>query len=210
MDEEQLRAAYAERSATLERACSRLLDVTTSAVGGLDHRHIDRVSFRVKGIDSFVDKVIRRKADPPYADPLAEVEDQIAGRVIVFFPHDIEPVLAALHDTFNRVEQKHRHPEDDDAFGYESHHMIAVIPAHLKGSGWESHDSIPNTFELQVRTIFMHAYAEPQHDFGYKPVADLTRRQRRELAWVAASAWGGDQALERLYEVLVGEEESGK
>lgn len=44
----------------------------------------------------------------------------------------------------------------------------------------------------------MHAYAEPQHDLSYKAAADLPSEIRRELAWVAASAWGADQAYERV------------
>jgi putative GTP pyrophosphokinase len=44
----------------------------------------------------------------------------------------------------------------------------------------------------------MHAYAEPQHNIGYKPTGELPRQIKRELAWIAASAWGADQAFERL------------
>jgi len=35
----------------------------------------------------------------------------------------------------------------------------------------------------------MHAWAEPNHNLGYKGPADLTQDQRRHLAWIAASAW---------------------
>jgi ppGpp synthetase/RelA/SpoT-type nucleotidyltranferase len=66
---------------------------------------------------------------------------------------------------------------------------------------------MPETFELQVRTLFQHAYAEPQHNLGYKPGdAQLTDEVRRELAWVAASSWGADQALDRVREQLLGTE----
>jgi putative GTP pyrophosphokinase len=49
-----------------------------------------------------------------------------------------------------------------------------------------------------VRTLFQHAYAEPQHDVAYKAKTPLTRDDKRELAWIAASAWGADQALMRV------------
>jgi ppGpp synthetase/RelA/SpoT-type nucleotidyltranferase len=58
---------------------------------------------------------------------------------------------------------------------------------------------MPETFELQVRTLFMHAWAEPQHDLGYKGPGDLTKLQKKRLAWVAASAWGADHELEGLW-----------
>jgi ppGpp synthetase/RelA/SpoT-type nucleotidyltranferase len=60
---------------------------------------------------------------------------------------------------------------------------------------------MPTTFEMQVRTLFMHAYAEPPHDWGYKSGGELTRDVERQLAWIAASAWGAD----RMYADLRGE-----
>lgn len=57
---------------------------------------------------------------------------------------------------------------------------------------------MPETFELQVRTLFMHAWAEPQHNLGYKSPGDLSKEHRRHLAWIAASAWGADRGSRRL------------
>jgi ppGpp synthetase/RelA/SpoT-type nucleotidyltranferase len=54
---------------------------------------------------------------------------------------------------------------------------------------WGARDDLPSTFELRVRTIFMHAYAEPQHNIGYKAASELPGQVRRELAWIAASAY---------------------
>jgi putative GTP pyrophosphokinase len=72
------------------------------------------------------------------------------------------------------------------------------VPPHLKHDDWGARDDLPSTFELQVRTIFMHAYAEPQHNIGYKAASELPGQVRRELAWIAASAWKADQAYERV------------
>jgi ppGpp synthetase/RelA/SpoT-type nucleotidyltranferase len=196
----QLKERYEGRIATLEAATTRLEAITRTALDGLPHEHVDRVTYRVKGVTSFLAKAADRRIEPPYEEPLAEIEDQIAGRVIVFFTHDLEPAVTLLGETFNRVEAAHRRPPADDAFGYESHHFISVIPHQVKGSDWSHHDPMPNTFELQVRTLFMHAYAEPQHDFGYKRSSDMTSLERRRLAWIAASSWGSDEAYERLWQ----------
>jgi putative GTP pyrophosphokinase len=160
--------------------------------------YIDRVSFRTKGGKSFDEKAHDPETTPPHENPLVEIEDQVAGRVIVFFLRDIEVVLEQLKRTFNTVERKHMRPKNDDGFGYESAHLICNIPPQAKPEGWAERDDVPHTFELQVRTIFMHAYAEPQHNIGYKPTAELPRQIKRELAWIAASAWGADQAFERV------------
>lgn len=163
-----------------------------------DVPHIDRVTFRLKGTKSFVEKATNPANEPSYIEPLVEVEDQIAGRVIVFFLDDIEVVAQRIEAAFDTIEHSIRRPLRDEEFGYESEHRICMIRAHHRPAGWDDREDLPTTFELQVRTIFMHAYAEPQHDFAYKRKEDLPRRTVRELAWVAASAWGADQAYVRV------------
>jgi len=49
---------------------------------------------------------------------------------------------------------------------------------------------MPMTFELQIRTLFMHAYAEPQHKLEYKGVAELPAEIRKELSWIAGVSVG--------------------
>ena len=160
--------------------------------------HVDRVAFRVKEAESFAEKALDPANKPPYAAPLREVEDQIAGRIIAFCRSDLDPIRARLKQTFNEIEWSRRRPQRDAEFGYESDHMICTIPPQARPEGWNGRDDLPGTFEIQLRTIFMHAYAEPQHDIGYKTASELPSEIRRELAWIAASAWGADQAYERI------------
>ena len=96
-------------------------------------------------------------------------------------------------------QRSQRRPERDVEFGYESDHLICVIPPHLEPSGWAKRHDMPSTFELQIRTLLMHAYAEPQHDIGYKAARDLPHQIRRELCVrLATAAWGADQAYEHV------------
>ncbi len=197
---DELIASYRARESLLEDLRANLERETCDALDGVPH--IDRISFRVKQAASFAEKVQDRRVEPPYTDPLVEVEDQVAGRVIVFFLTDLEVVSEKLKGTFNTVERKHHRPPKDQEFGYESWHLICVIPPQCFPNGWQGRDDVPQTFELQLRTIFMHAYAEPNHDLGYKATSDLKPEHRRELAWVAASAWGADRALLRVCEQM--------
>lgn len=189
-----LRHSYSVRTELLQRLATNLEHALREHLDGLPH--IDRISFRVKGIDSFVNKVLGR--DPPYRAPLVEVEDQVAGRVIVFFLDDVEEVRKLVHAVFNRVEGEYRRPKQHNVFDYESWQGVFNIPPQAIPERWNELNDLPETFELQIRTLFQHAYAEPQHDVSYKPLERLTLDDQRELAWVAASAWGADQALERV------------
>jgi ppGpp synthetase/RelA/SpoT-type nucleotidyltranferase len=192
----ELREEYLERLPLLEALRESLERETKDALSG--YPHVDRIGFRVKGVGSFVLKAEDPKNAPTYSEPLVEIEDQVAGRVIVFFSSDLSDVRGRLEATFTTVERAERHPPRDAEFGYESDHLICVIPPHLKPDGWTDREDVPSTFEIQIRTLFMHAYAEPQHDLAYKAADDLPREVRRELAWIAASAWGADRAYERV------------
>jgi ppGpp synthetase/RelA/SpoT-type nucleotidyltranferase len=109
---------------------------------------------------------------------------------------------------FSSVELRRKAPRITE-FGYESDHSIFVIPPLVIPPAWRNDTSTPSTFELQVRTLFQHAWAEPQHDLGYKSKDALSEESQRELAWAAASAWGADQALQRVAERMLEGSEDG-
>lgn len=208
---EDVRAAYEARYPLLEAVAANLERQVVEEVDGLPH--VDRVSFRVKTPESFLRKCFDASGEPRqledgalrYAEPLEEIEDQIAGRVLVFFRDDLQIVETRIREAFAAaVEVVEKRPATHDAFGYESDHFVFVIGEHLKPTEWYAHEPMPVTFELQVRTLFMHAYAEPQHDIGYKAGSRLDLDVERRFAWIAASAWGADVTLNDLNRELSG------
>jgi len=90
---------------------------------------------------------------------------------------------------------------------YETDHYIFLIPKNMLPRQWNEYENLPTTAELQIRTLFMHAYAEPQHDIDFKGSGNLPNNIRRQLAWIAASAWGGDHAYSEIIRWM---RESGK
>lgn len=192
MPDQALADAYRGRLSALGEMAALLEDKTRDALREIPH--IDRISFRVKEPDSF----LKKASSPKYAEPLTQLEDQVAGRVLTFFRDDITVVRTALTAWFGDVEHEAKEPTGPSEFGYESDHFIFVIPEHLKRDTWHDYEQMPATFEMQVRTLFMHAWAEPQHDLGYKPGIELDRDAKRQLAWVAASAWGADRTFNDL------------
>lgn len=194
-----LSAAYEQRVPLLRDLRETLETKANAALEGV--RHIDRLIFRVKDRESFLKKASATKdGEPKYANPLIELEDQVAGRVITFFRDDIPVVRGRLEEWFGAVEHEVKEPSGPKEFDYESDHYVFVISEHDKPTGWSTIGDMPTTFEFQVRTLFMHAWAEPQHDLGYKTPdgIELDRDTRRELAWVAASAWGADRTLNQV------------
>lgn len=192
MHETELAQVYEARIPLLTVLKDAIEDRARQALQAVPH--IDRISFRVKGPASF----LKKAKEPRYSDPLSELEDQVAGRIITFFRDDISVVKTKLTEWFGDVEHETKEPSGPSEFGYESDHFVFVIPEHLKSDNWEDHERMPTTFELQVRTLFIHAWAEPQHDLGYKSDVAPARELVRRLAWIAASAWGADQTLNEV------------
>jgi len=178
----------------LQREVSGLLE---------DVQHVDRIYFRPKEPSHFAVKAARNGGSA-YKNPLSEIEDQVAGRVLVFFLEDIDPVIARLRTNFSTVETQRKVPDRPEAFGYESFHCVFMIPPHVKPQGWEKLADAPVTFEMQVRTLFQHAWAEPQHDLQYKGAGETPIDARRELAWAASSAWGADHSFQRALRLIRG------
>ena len=202
-----IRAEYEQRRPLLVDLANRLEARMNEALE--DVPHIDRVSFRAKTTASFCRKCLTDDgeplrespdSDPHYLSPLEEVEDQVAGRILVLYRDDLEVVEGVVRDWFAAaVEVTRKRPVTTSSFGYESNHYIFVIDEHMKPDGWDAADRMPATFELQIRTLFMHAYAEPQHDIGYKAGAEPDEEIDRQFAWIAASAWGADRTMNDLY-----------
>lgn len=195
-------AAYASRVPMLQFIAQGLERETKLALTGVSR--IDRIGFRVKDPESFGRKSLNtdKHAVPKYDFPLSDIEDQLAGRVLVFFRRDINVVVERLKKKFNPAEHQRKEPQSLDSFSYESEHLVFRIPPQVLPDGWSTLDERPATFEMQVRTLFMHAWAEPQHDIGYKPGVQLTDEERRKIAWAAANAWGGDAIFEQLLDSI--------
>lgn len=158
--------------------------------------HIDRVSVRVKSVDSFVDKAERQAADgtKKYQNPLAEIQDQIGARIIVKYNSDRDTVATKVLDELSEIEDLVKDDPDPGRFGYQARHLVLFIPTHI----FNKHKSPIRFFELQISTLFQHAWAEANHDLGYKWDTPLSPDEVRWLSWTASQAWGADRIFDDL------------
>ncbi len=168
-----------------------------------DIPRIDRVSTRAKSITRFLNKA--RKVDgekPKYTEPLSQIQDQIGGRIITFYNSDIEPVSKIILDYLAPIEERIIVPDSVNEFGYEGKHFILLIPKDLITPDLPK-EHRPVFFELQIKTLFQHSWAEANHDLAYKPQSELTLEQRRKIAFTAAQAWGADKIFDELSQELL-------
>lgn len=133
-----------------------------------------------------------------YAYPLQDIQDQIGARVIVFYKSDMENVKKHVLSEFRIYEQIAKEPEKPDQFGYEAEHIVCFLPPDII----ETHSLEIDFFELQICTMFQHAWAEANHDLGYKPGGEVSNDITRKLAWAAAQAYGADTIFNDIWKSL--------
>ena len=170
---------------------------------------IDRIAARAKAPDSFMMKSGKKNADGSayYTDPLTQIQDQIGARIIVFYLDDIRAAAERVMKYLTVAEQSAKEPESEWEFGYFGQHYVLSLP----GDAIQSSISVkeaPRQFELQIRTLFQHAWSESDHDIVYKAKNRITRLQARQCAYAAAQAWGADRVFQELFD-QTREEETG-
>lgn len=165
-----------------------------------DAEHVDRVSARPKSVTRFLDKAMNvdDEGKPKYDDPLEQIQDQVGARIVTFYLSDVRPLVDIVKKYYRPIESKLLVPDSQWKFGYFGQHFILIVPSDVIKPDW-SKDLIPKYFELQIKTLFQHAWSEANHDLGYKPGrTPLTPEAERKLAYTSAQAWGADQMFEEL------------
>jgi len=128
---------------------------------------------RVKAEDSLAGK-LELKGQKYHS--LADITDILGLRVITFYIDDVDKVATALDRLFtvdweNSVDK--RKLLEIDSFGYLSLHYICSM------------EGFPYRFEVQMRTLLQHAWANMNHDTGYKSGVEIPRRYLRSMNRIA-------------------------
>ena len=187
----------------LTRIADSLATLIGDYVTGLTH--IDRIAARAKDPGRFEAKA-KKAIDGrlKYASPLTQIQDQIGARVIVFYKDDVARVASRVERYFKPVERQDLVPDSEWEFGYFGRHWIFALPLDVVPSGVDSSEC-PRFFELQVKTLYQHAWSEANHDLGYKVVGEVSSDQLRRFAYASAQSWGADRVFEELRAEILGE-----
>ena len=191
---------YTERYAEMNKIIEKLKNEVNQSLKFCDDIHIDQISCRVKAINSFLKKTknIDEDGNLKYKEPFVEIEDQIGVRVVVFYLSDVKKVADAIQNYFTIIENKNFKPKNFHEFAYQGQHFICTLPNSLFSEDVNK-NLLPEFFEIQVKTLFQHAWSQAEHDVGYKEEISLDFEKKRKLAFTAAQAWGADKIFDEIY-----------
>lgn len=203
MSKPELEAAYRARHETaLVATAEHLKRHLDEHLSGLPR--VDRITTRAKDPDRFLEKAGQQEnGHDKYEDPLNQIQDQLGARIVTFFRDDVTNVAEELKRYYRHIEEQTLIPDSEWSFGYFGLHYILALPRDVVPETVDR-EQVPRFFEVQIKTLFQHAWSEANHDLGYKPVTALTADQQRRLAFTAAQAWGADEIFVRLYHDLAG------
>ncbi|EPA95290.1 GTP pyrophosphokinase family protein [Pseudomonas sp. G5(2012)] len=145
---------------------------------------VHSVSSRAKTLDSLEIKA-QKKLDKgsEYVD-LKSVTDLAGVRVITHFASDVDRVARIVEREFNVDFQNSidkRQAQEPDRFGYTSlHYVVSLSSERLKLSEYSKFHGVK--VEIQVRSILQHAWAEIEHDIGYKASDEVPNDIKRKFS----------------------------
>lgn len=132
-----------------------------------------------------------------------EIEDitDICGmRIITYFSDDVDKIAKLFTSLFkideiNSVDK--READDPTKFGYVSlHYIVSLNEDRTKLVEAERYKNLK--IEIQIRTILQHAWAEIEHDLGYKTAGDIPADIRRKFSRLAGQIELADDEFVRI------------
>ena len=159
----------------------------------IDGINYHNISSRVKNKESLSKKIsIKDK----YSS-IEEITDIIGCRVITYFDDDVEKVVETLKKEFNIDKKNSVNKKENieaEKFGYISYHIICKLKQPRNDlNEYKRYKDIK--FEIQIRSILQHAWAEIEHDLGYKNKTDIPKIIRRKFSRIAGLLETADEAF---------------
>ena len=145
---------------------------------------IHKIESRCKEVDKLDEKINRK--NNKYNDIL-EITDIVGIRIITYFEDEVDIIASIIEEEFvkdydNSIDKRNL---EMDRFGYKSlHYVVSLNDERKELTEYKRFKDIK--FEIQIRSVLQHAWAEIEHDIGYKSELSLPNSVKRNFYRVAA------------------------
>lgn len=144
---------------------------------------IHSLDARVKTRTSLNDKILRKDK----YESIEDITDVVGVRIITHYSDDVDQLARLIESEFEVDRQNSidkRITMEPDRFGYLSlHYVVNLTDNRTDLKEYASYKNIKA--EIQIRSILQHAWAEIEHDIGYKSVNGLPNEIKRYFSRLA-------------------------
>lgn len=144
---------------------------------------IHSLESRVKTRNSLSEKIIKKDK----YDCIEDITDVIGIRIITHYSDDVDKIAKIIEREFILDEENSidkRTTIEPDRFGYLSlHYVISLSDNRTILTEYSSYKNVKA--EVQIRSILQHAWAEIEHDIGYKSSNGLPNEIKRYFSRLA-------------------------
>ena len=160
-----------------------------------DHSPIHHIEYRIKSLDSIVDKLRRRGYEVTIDNIYAHIQDLAGIRVICNYMDDIYYLRSLLtrFESFQVIREVDYIKEPKPS-GYRSLHLVVNVPIVI------SEGTMVLPVEIQLRTIAMDMWASLEHELRYKSDRQFTEEDAARLRLCSDAISEIDQEMQDIYQ----------
>ena len=160
-----------------------------------DHSPIHHIEYRIKTVDSIVEKLKRRGFEVTIDNIYAHIQDVAGVRVICNYLDDICYLrsLLARNENFKIIREVNYIKEPKES-GYRSLHLICDVPIVI------SEGTLHLPVEIQLRTIAMDMWASLEHELRYKSQRDFSPSDAARLRLCSDAISEIDREMQDIYQ----------
>ena len=160
-----------------------------------DRSPIHHIEYRIKTLDSIVEKLQRRGHAVTIDNIYAYVQDVAGIRIICNYLDDIYYLRSLLtrNESF-QVIQEVDYINTPKPSGYRSMHLIVEVPIVI------SEGTVHLPVEIQLRTIAMDMWASLEHELRYKSDRKFTQQDAARLRLCSDAISEIDREMQDIYQ----------
>lgn len=160
-----------------------------------DHSPIHHIEYRIKTLDSIIDKLRRRGYEVTIDNIYAHIHDVAGIRVICNYLDDIYYLRSLLtrSESFKVLRETDyiKTPKDT---GYRSLHLVVEVPIVI------SEGTLKLPVEIQLRTIAMDMWASLEHELRYKSRRKFSQDDAYRLRLCSDAISEVDREMQNIYQ----------
>ena len=177
----------------LESEVSYIIKETIEVSGVKTHA----IESRIKSVKS-----VKAKAkEKDIINPISEINDIVGVRIVTLFRFSLSEIDRMVSESFSVVSKDDKLNDGKDVFGYMSIHYVCHLKQEYSGPRYDKIKSLK--FEIQVRTLCMHAWSAISHYLSYKGEWDIPAESQKSLSALSGLFYLADNEFEMAFKSRV-------